>query len=168
MSGSGERAEALFCAGDNCAQSTFAAFCGRMGLEEKTALRLASGLGAGVGRQREVCGAVLGMTMAAGLLLGCDDPADGAAKTATYAMVQDLCAQFKARHGSIVCRTLLGLEGESVTPVSTPRTAAFYRDRPCGGFCRDAADLLDAQLTRSATQSATQSGAAAPEKADKP
>ena len=60
MSEYGERANALFCAGYNCAQSAFAALCPLTGLGEKTALRLASGLGGGVARQREVCGAVLG------------------------------------------------------------------------------------------------------------
>ena len=68
MSECGERAYALFCEGYNCAQSTFAALCPLTGLDQKTALRLASGLGGGVARQREVCGAVLGMSMAAGLL----------------------------------------------------------------------------------------------------
>ena len=61
MSEYGERAYELFCAGYNCAQSTFAALCPLTGLDQTTALRLASGLGGGVARQREVCGAVLGV-----------------------------------------------------------------------------------------------------------
>ena len=52
-----QRAQALFLEGYNCAQATFGAFCDVTGLEFETAIRLASGLGGGMGRMREVCGA---------------------------------------------------------------------------------------------------------------
>lgn len=142
MSEYGERAYELFCAGYNCAQSTFAALCPLTGLDQTTALRLASGLGGGVARQREVCGAVLGMSMAAGLLRGYDAADAFDEKTATYAMIQQLCAEFKAAHGSILCRELLGLEQAEGTPVPSKRTEQYYHDRRCGDYCRTAADLL--------------------------
>lgn len=103
MSEYGERANALFCTGYNCAQSTFAALCPLTGLEEKTALRLASASAEGVARQREVCGAVLAISMAAGLLRGYDAADAYEEKIDTYAMLQQLCGDFKKVHGSIIC-----------------------------------------------------------------
>ena len=142
MSEYGERANALFCTGYNCAQSTFAALCPLTGLGEKTALRLASGLGGGVARQREVCGAVLAISMAAGLLRGYDAADAYEEKIETYAMIQQLCGDFKKIHGSIICRELLGLEKAEGTPVPSRRTEQYYHDRRCGEYCRTAADLL--------------------------
>ena len=55
-----ERAAELFGKGFNCSQAVFAAFCDKFGMDEKTALKAASGLGGGVGRMREVCGAMCG------------------------------------------------------------------------------------------------------------
>lgn len=146
MSTNGEKATTYFCEGYNCAQATFLAFCEETGMDEKTAARLASGLGGGVGRQREVCGAITGMTMAAGLLRGYDTPTGGPEKTDTYALIQQLCADFKERNGSIICRELLGLQEAEGTPQAAPRTAQYYHDRHCADYCRDAADLLAAAL----------------------
>ena len=142
MSEYGERANALFCTGYNCAQSTFAALCPLTGLGEKTALRLASGLGGGVARQREVCGAVLAISMAAGLRRGYDAADAYEEKIDTYAMIQQLGGDFKKIHGSIICRELLGLEKAEGTPVPSRRTEQYYHDRRCGEYCRTAADLL--------------------------
>jgi len=52
---------------DNCAQSVFAAFSEDIGMDFETALKLSSSFGGGMGRLREVCGAVSGMFMIAGL-----------------------------------------------------------------------------------------------------
>ena len=47
-----ERAAELFGKGFNCSQAVFAAFCDKFGMDEKTALKVASGLGGGVGSLR--------------------------------------------------------------------------------------------------------------------
>lgn len=47
-----ERAAELFGKGFNCSRAVFAAFCDKFGMDEKTALKVASGLGGGVGRMR--------------------------------------------------------------------------------------------------------------------
>ncbi|MBQ3057224.1 MAG: C_GCAxxG_C_C family protein, partial [Clostridia bacterium] len=100
-----ERAMAYFREGYNCAQSVFLAFCDLTGFDQKTALRLAAPFGGGIGRQREVCGAVSGMCLVAGALYGYEDTNDKAAKAAHYKMVQELCEHFRQRAGgSIICR----------------------------------------------------------------
>ena len=143
-----ERARTLFLRRANCAQAVLGAFHEECGLDFDTAMRLASGFGGGMSRLREVCGAVLGMSMAAGLLRGYDTAQAYDEKTATYAMIQQLCAEFKAVHGSIICRELLGLEKAEGTPVPSKRTEQYYHDRRCADYCRTAADLLERWLWR--------------------
>ena len=66
-------AMALFRNGANCAQAVVGAYAEECGLEFDQAMRLASSFGAGMGRLREVCGAVSGMLMVIGLKEGyCD------------------------------------------------------------------------------------------------
>ena len=105
-----EKAEALFLEGYNCAQAVFAAFCDLTGLEEKQALKLASGFGGGVGGMREVCGAVSGLTLTLSALYGYDTPDDRAAKLALYHSVQAAAERYREQNGSIVCRDLLGYD----------------------------------------------------------
>ena len=69
-----EKAEELFTQGYNCAQAVFLAYADRMDMDEKTAAKLASSFGGGMGCLREVCGAVSGMFMVTGMLYGYDDP----------------------------------------------------------------------------------------------
>lgn len=143
-----KEAEARFLAGANCAQSVLGAFAETVGLDETTALRLASGFGGGIGRQREVCGAVSGICMAAGLLYGYEDPRDADGKADTYQMIRELCAEFKALHGSIYCRDLLGRTGEGESARAEERTPAYYAQRPCAALCRDAAAILCGYIRR--------------------
>lgn len=139
-----EEAKALFRAGANCAQAVLGAFHRECGLEMESALKLASGFGAGMGRMREVCGAVSAMILAANLKYGVSDLSDKAAKDAHYARIQSLCGRFQAETGSIVCRELLGLSGKSPdSPVSEARTAEYYRKRPCAEMVALAAGILE-------------------------
>jgi C_GCAxxG_C_C family probable redox protein len=149
------RAVELFFEGYNCAQSVLGAFAedGEVGLgiDFKTAVRLTSGLGGGLSRQRELCGAVNGMCIAAGLLFGYDEAADVEGKKRLYADVQRLCAEFRAQNGSIVCRELLGArKGQDTAPVPDARTEEYYRTRPCARMIHDAAAVLDGELARRA------------------
>lgn len=102
-----ELALKYFTEGYNCAQSVFAAFHGEMGLDEKTALKMSSAFGGGMGRLREVCGAVSGMFMVLSALYGYDDAEDTEAKKLLYSRVQALAEKFKKEHGTIICRELL-------------------------------------------------------------
>ena len=145
-----ERAIALFLEGCNCAQAVFAAFADLFGMDEKLALRISSSFGGGIGRQREVCGAVSGMCMAAGALYGYDDVKDHAQKTAHYALIQELCGKFRDTYGSIICRELLGAKRADNAPNPTPRDAEFYRTRPCARFVGEVCELLDGMLDQKA------------------
>ena len=136
-------AEQNFENGYNCAQAVLLAFSDLTGLEEKIALSLASSFGGGMGRMREVCGAVSGMFMVAGLLYGGNTTESRQEKTAHYARIQMLAAQFREKNGSYLCRELLA--GVQTTTGAAPeaRTAEYYKKRPCKLLCGDAAELLD-------------------------
>lgn len=137
-----EKAAQLFIDGCNCSQAVFAAYAQDCGIDENTALKLASSFGGGMGRLREVCGAVTGMFMVAGLLAGYTDTDDKKAKDDHYKLIQTLANEFKAAHSTYICRELLGKVGNS-SPVSEPRTEHYYKSRPCVKFVITAAEILD-------------------------
>ena len=136
-----ERAVELFVEGYNCAQAVAAAFGDLTGLDEKTAAKMASCFGGGMGRMREVCGAVSGMLMVAGILYGYDDPKATKEKRELYAQVQAMAGRFREELGSIVCRDLL--KNPPSDPNPTPRTEQFYKDRPCARMVATAARIMD-------------------------
>ncbi len=138
------RAAELFLEGYNCAQAVTVAFSDVTGLTPEFSSKMASSFGGGMGRMREVCGAVSGMLMVAGLLYGYDGPETGKPKMEHYALVQDLAAQFRQETGSIVCREILNDPPSDPNP--TPRTAEFYAKRPCARMVMLAAKLLDAYI----------------------
>lgn len=144
-----EQAIAYFKEGYNCSQSVFLAFSDLTGFDRKTALRLAAPFGGGIGRQREVCGAVSGMCLVAGALYGYEDTDDKAAKAAHYQMVQTLCNEFRSRAGgSIICRDLLGGDGKDTAHTPSERTEAYYKKRPCAELVGEAADILEAWIKK--------------------
>ena len=133
-----------FFAGYNCAQAVAAAFTDVMELDEKTVLMLASSFGGGVGRLREICGAVSGMALVAGKLYGEIDPADDSTKAAHYELVQKLATEFDRTHGSLICRDLL--DKAETTPQPDKRTKEYYETRPCTALVEDAARIMNEYL----------------------
>ena len=119
----------LFYEGYNCAQAVAMAFSDLIGSDEKFCARAVSSFGGGMGRLREVCGAVSGMLFVAGILYGYDTKDDDKAKKAHYARVQELAGKFREEAGSIVCREIL--KNPPSDPNPTPRTDEFYKQRPC-------------------------------------
>ena len=131
--------------GCNCCQSVLCAFSDITGFDIKTSMKLASSFGGGMGRLREVCGAVSAMFMIAGLLKGYDVAGDDIGKTRHYQLIQKLAKKFKEKHETIICRELLGLDGED-NPIPSKRTAEYYASRPCENFIRTAADIIESEF----------------------
>ena len=142
MNSYSDKAKALFREGYNCSQAVLLAFAEELGLDDETALKVASPFGGGMGRLREVCGAVSGMFMIIGLIDGYTSPKDRDSKTALYARVQELAQKFREENGSIVCRELLGTGKERESPVPEARTAKYYQKRPCEELVGNAADIV--------------------------
>lgn len=148
----GERANDNFKKGYNCAQSVLIAYRDVLGLSESEAAKLTAPFGGGMGGLREVCGAVSGMLMVAGLLHGYDDPKAREEKAEHYALVQALTGEFRARCGSIICRELLALQNPGTSPVPSERNDAYYASRHTCANCvveaaRIAARLLPADAS---------------------
>ena len=136
------KAGELFLSGSNCSQAVVLAFEDLTGLDRDTAMKLSSAFGGGIGRMREVCGAVSGMMMVLGLLYGYTDPGEkDCNKKALYTDVQALAGKFREEVGSIICREIL--KNPSTDPNPTPRTAEFYKVRPCARMVMTAARILD-------------------------
>ena len=131
----------LFLKDYNCAQAVAVAFCDVTGLEPKLAARMAAPFGGGMGRMREVCGAVSGMLMVLGNLYGYDTPDSDEIKKEHYALVQELAGKFREENGSIICREIL--KNPPADPNPTPRSAEFYQARPCARMVMLAARILD-------------------------
>ena len=141
-----KEAERLFLEGYNCAQAVFCAFREETQMDIETAARTSSSFGGGMGRLREVCGAVSGALLALGMLKGYSDPHDPEEKRKHYARVQELAARFKEKNGTIVCRELLKDVPVSAGPVPEERTPEFYQRRPCLRLIREAAAILEAMI----------------------
>ena len=137
------KAKDLFMDGYNCAQSVLCAYCDETGMDFEQAVKLASSFGAGMGRLREVCGAVTGMFMVAGLKYGYTSPNDDETKTKHYELIQSLAKQFETENGSIICRDLLELGEAQQGPVPDKRTADYYQHRRCAQLVENAGKMLD-------------------------
>ena len=133
MSKYSDRAIELFMEGKNCSQAVFAAFAPDLGLSEEMALSVSIGLGGGVGRLREVCGAVSGSAMVVGL------KHPELEKSEVYKLVNLIVDEFKKTNPSIVCKELLGLSQPEKSSVPEARTAEYYKKRPCVKIVEDAA-----------------------------
>jgi C_GCAxxG_C_C family probable redox protein len=138
-----ERAAELFKQGYNCSQSVFGAFCDKMDIDLVRALKIGASFGGGMGRLREVCGAVSGMFMAAGMIYGYDDPGDSKAKAEHYRLIQELAERFREINGSIICRELLGLDSGKDSHIPEERTEKYYQKRPCAEYVRCAAEIME-------------------------
>ena len=145
-----EYASELFVKGYNCAQAVAMAFAPEMGITEEMAAKMISSFGGGMGRMREVCGAVSGMLFALGTLYGYTEDV-GSVKMEHYALVQALAGQFREINGSIVCREIL--KNPPSDPVPSPRTEQYYATRPCVRMVYTAADILETYIAEHPVQS---------------
>lgn len=141
-----EKAMSLFREGYNCTQAVVGTFADELEIDFDTAMKLASSFGGGMGRLREVCGAVSGMFIIAGLKFGYSDPQDKELKTKHYKLIQELADKFKEDHPSIVCRELLGLGQKKESYIPDDRTENYYQKRPCVQIVGKAAEIIGEYL----------------------
>ncbi len=140
------RAKEYFNKGYNCAQSVALAYADITSLDEAMVAKITASFGGGMGRLREVCGAVSGMAFVASFISPCPTAEDAEAKKANYALVQHFAERFREQNGAIVCRQLLGLDRPKDEPTPSPRTAEYYRKRPCAEYVYDAALIVGEYL----------------------
>lgn len=135
--------------GYNCSQAVVVAYADVLGQEADALASLVAPLGGGMGRLREVCGAVSGMFMVSSAAYRGASNTDRAVRTKLYTGVQLLAERYRKECGSIVCRELLGLEQKSDAPVPEERTPDYYRRRPCTEYVALAARMVGDYLNES-------------------
>jgi C_GCAxxG_C_C family probable redox protein len=140
-----ERAASLFQEGFSCSQAVFTAFAEGMGLARETALRLSQPFGGGIAKSGDWCGAVTGALMVIGLKHGRVRADDTAAKDKTYALVQEFLKRFRARHGAVRCRDLLGCDIGTREGEKTIEDNSLHQ-KVCAPLVRDAVEILEALL----------------------
>lgn len=143
-----DKAKELFESGCNCCQAVFCAFVDENKISMDDALRISAGLGGGVGRLREVCGAVSGMAMALSDKFASTDIKNTEAKAELYALIQKAAGEFREENGSIVCRELLDLPEKISDPVPEQRTKEYYKKRPCAELVHCAAAIAEKYIEK--------------------
>ncbi len=129
----------------NCAQSVFAPFAQRYGMDLETALKIATPFGGGMGHASQVCGAVSGGLMAIGLAKGILTY-DRELKYACYDMAKEFQSRFLELHGEITCPGLLGFDIGDPEELEQVREQNLFHTL-CPKFIADAAKLAEAIIT---------------------
>lgn len=93
--------------GYNCAQAVVCAYADLFGIDENTAYKMSEGFGLGMGMM-EVCGALSGALMLAGLKNSAGSDAPGTTKGSTYKLNRTLGEAFQKETGSVLCHELKG------------------------------------------------------------
>jgi C_GCAxxG_C_C family probable redox protein len=142
------RAISFFEEGYNCSQAVFLAYADKYGIDTETAAKLSSSFGGGMGRLREVCGAVTGMFLILGLHYPATDVKDKAAKATNYDAVQRTAKEFKAEMGSYICADLLNIKRQPQDAVPSERNAKYYALRPCARCVAMAAEIVGREIAK--------------------
>jgi C_GCAxxG_C_C family probable redox protein len=142
MSTKAEQAAEIFKSGFNCAQAVFSTYSDNFGINRTDALRISCGFGGGMGRKQEVCGAVTGAIMLIGCKHGKTKQEDTTSTDETYKLVRDLSDKFTAKHGSILCKELLGCN------LTTPEGQKTFKDQNmkelrCSRYVHDAVEMIE-------------------------
>ena len=141
-----EQALTYFYDGYNCSQAVFMAYSDLYDMDKELAAKISSSFGGGMGRLREVCGAVTGMFMVLGLHYPATDVKDKAAKTNNYAAVQRTAAEFKQEMGSFICADLLNIKRAPENPTPSERNVKYHALRPCDRCVAMAAEILGNEI----------------------
>jgi len=141
-----EQALTYFNDGYNCSQAVFMAYSDLYDMDKELAAKISSSFGGGMGRLREVCGAVTGMFMVLGLHYPAIDVKNKAAKTTNYAAVQRTAAEFKQEMGSFICADLLNIKRAPENPTPSERNVKYHALRPCDRCVAMAAEILGKEI----------------------
>lgn len=141
-----------FLSGYNCAQAVLYAYGPGLGLDGETALKVATGLGGGMGGRGEICGAVTGGILALGLKHGRGGQEAKSVAQLAYQKTGELMGAFERVHGTCSCRVLL--DG---CDLRTPEGMKRFREedlhnKVCVGCVRTVGEILAGMVTAPAAQ----------------
>jgi C_GCAxxG_C_C family probable redox protein len=132
--------------GFNCAQSIVKAYSAELGVDEQAAVKMASSLGAGIGYNGEVCGALSGAALVIGARYGNTDPADTAGREKAYGKVNELLEKFQREHHTVLCRELISINLKIPEELKRARETGVFQNQ-CPMFVLSAGKILEEILT---------------------
>ncbi|MGD2086489.1 MAG: C-GCAxxG-C-C family protein [Candidatus Aminicenantes bacterium] len=137
-----EEAVAYFEKGFVCSQAVLVIYAESLGLKPEIALPIADAFGLGMGGMAETCGAVTGAFMVIGLKYGRVHADDAEAKEKTRRLIKEFVKQFKNRHGSITCKTLLDVDISTDDGMKAANEKGLFEIN-CLKFVRDTVEILE-------------------------
>ena len=128
----------------NCAQSVLLSHAEELNLDRTTALRIALGFGGGMA-MAETCGAVTGAYMVLGMKANFKEKSIQELKAETKVAVKKFNELFIAKHGSLTCKKLLGVD------ISTPEGSAEANAKNlfntvCAELVGSAAEIMEKEF----------------------
>jgi len=141
-----EKALESFKKGYNCSQSVFSAYSDIFNVDRDTALLIASGLGGGIGRTGNVCGAVTGAVLILGLKYGFfkEDEVD-LGKERIYPKVKEFLKRFEEENKSIICKELIGVDIGTEEGLKRAKEEKIFGNI-CPKFVESACKILEEML----------------------
>ncbi len=128
--------------GYSCSQAVLSSRCEKYGLDQKTALTIASGFGGGMARTGNTCGAVSGAIAIIGLHAGSYRAGDTEAKENTYRIVREFVAGFEEEFGSTNCTELTGCHLGTASGYDKAQKNGIF-ENVCPRFVDGAVEILD-------------------------
>ena len=128
----------------NCAQSVLLSYASELKLDDMTALKISSGFGGGMA-MAETCGAVTGAYMVLGMKVQSEGKTIQDIKSETKASVKKFNEIFVAKHGSLKCKKLLGVD------ISTPEGSVVAHKKNlfntvCSDLVGSAVEILEKEF----------------------
>jgi len=128
-----------FTDGYNCCQSMLATYSDIHGVDRETALKLASGMGGGVGHSGGVCGFVSAACLLLGLKYGAPTPES---QLGVFPICLEFCDVITAKYGSINCKDIIKRDIRTMEATIKAKEEGVFKEI-CEGCGRFIAELLE-------------------------
>ena len=135
-----EKAAYHFSEGYNCAQSVLLTMFEHWKGTNDLVPKVATAFGSGIGRCGSVCGALTGGAMAISIKYGTNDTSLEK-RLKTYKVAQKFYRKFLQRHGSIICKELIGYDLSNPKELKKAQKTYVF-DEKCTCFVRTAVEIL--------------------------
>jgi C_GCAxxG_C_C family probable redox protein len=137
-----EKAIGLYKEEFNCPQAVLCAYADELGLDQETALKIASPFGGGIARNGKICGAITGGLMVIGLKNWDSQKEREASKAGVYKISNQFMDEIKKRNKTLDCEELLGIS------VSTAEGRALVKEnnlnvKVCHKVINDVVSVLE-------------------------
>lgn len=128
----------------NCAQSVLLSHSEELNLDRTTAIRIALGFGGGMA-MGETCGAVTGAYMVLGLKANFKEKSVQEIKEETKVAIRRFNELFIAKHGSLQCKKLLGVDLSTQEGSAEAKEKGLF-DSVCTNLVASAAEILEKEF----------------------